>query len=64
MGTEQEAKLFRFHSHNIHYIVVLVKEVKHLASTQTMGSGVSLDQATPGPTGIGCPRGGGSYRSF
>jgi hypothetical protein len=28
------------------------------------GNGVSLDQAAPGPTGIGCPQGGGSYRSF
>jgi hypothetical protein len=24
-------------------------------------SGVSLDQAAPGPTAIGCPQGGGSF---
>ena len=46
MGTEQEAKLFRFHSHNIHYIVVLVKEAKHLASTQTMGNVEAKDFAS------------------
>jgi hypothetical protein len=31
--------MFRFHSHNIHYIVVLVKEAKHFAFIQTMVDG-------------------------
>jgi hypothetical protein len=49
-----------WHKQKVDVLSFLMCCRQSLLSPCMTGSGVSLDQAAPGPTEIGCPQGGGS----